>query len=139
MGRVISIALAVSCTSCVPLSVGKQYFGQATPLCNVVQNEQNYAGQRVLVRGLLVPAPHRREIYDPECKGWAILNGSSDRWEKRARRAVEGALANDERARIPVVVSGVFEPWTRYENGQPIIQVGGPSIEDARIVAVRQP
>lgn len=109
------------------------------PLCQVVSDEQKFAGQRVTVRGLLVPAPHERTLYSYECNRSLILRGSSDLWDRSARRVVEAAQAYDVHAEIPVVVSGVFHPWTRRENGQLIISVGGPYIEDGSIVAARQP
>ena len=139
MKRGISIMLALLCASCAPLSAGMEHFADASPLCTLVGNEQVYAGQRVLARGLLVQTPHGRHIYSPECEPSAALSGSSETWDRHARQVVEGAFANNERARVPIVVSGIFQPWTRYENGHMIIHVGGPYIEQARIVAARQP
>ncbi|MEA3062771.1 MAG: hypothetical protein QOJ94_2552 [Sphingomonadales bacterium] len=135
----LGIALALMCGSCAPLSAGKPQFAHAMPLCEVVTNEQKFAGQRVTVRALLVPAPHHREIYGAECDRVVSLFGSSDLWDRSARRVVNAALAYDVHAEIPVVVSGVFQPWTRHENGQLIINVGGPYIEEGSIVAARQP
>ena len=109
------------------------------PFCDVVADEQRFAGQQVLVHALLRQTPHGRVLYSPECQRSAALLGSSDLWDKSASLVVQAALANNELARVPVVVSGVFQPWTRYENGRPIINVGGPFIEEARVVAARQP
>ncbi|HYE28392.1 MAG TPA: hypothetical protein VEA61_09185 [Allosphingosinicella sp.] len=137
--RGIATALAAACASCAPLSANKPQFAQATPLCEAVMNEQKFAGQRVVVRGLLARSPHGRWIHSPECDRSAELLGSSSGWDRRSRRVVKGAFANDPRASVPVVVSGIFVPWTRYENGQPIIRAFGPAIDDARVLAARQP
>lgn len=139
MRREVSIAAALICAGCAPLSAGPRHFAEARSLCDVVQNEQTYAGQRILVRGLLVQTPHGRLLHSPECDGSAELRSSSEFWDRRARLVVEAAQANNIRPSIPVVISGVFHPCTRYENGQRTINVGGPFIEDARIVAARQP
>ena len=139
MTRLPSIALASICVSCAPLSAGTQYFGRATPLCAILTSEQTYAGQPVLVAALLTHTPHGRQLYSPECDRGATLSGSSEAWDRQAKTVVEAALGNDEGARVPVVVSGVFRPWTRFENGRSVITVGGPVIEDAKVVAARQP
>ncbi|MEO8374099.1 MAG: hypothetical protein ABI471_02660 [Sphingomonas bacterium] len=139
MIRTIFVALPLACAGCAPLSAEKSFFGQATPLCDVVKNEQRYAGQRIMVRAFLVSTPHEREIYDPECRRSAQLRGSSDAWNRNAQRVIEAALANNKLPGVPVVVSGIFQPWTRYENGRRIINAWGPYIEEARIVAARQP
>ena len=139
MRRAISIGLALMGTSCAPLSAGKHIFPQATPLCIFLEDEQRYAARQVMVSALLRQTPHGRMIHDSRCNGSAQLRGSSEFWERNARLVVEAALANDGRAAVPVVVSGVFQPWVRYGRGLPVINGGGPFIEDGRIVAARQP
>jgi hypothetical protein len=139
MKRVIGVASALFCASCAPLPNGQQYFGQAMQFCDLIANESRYAGQHVLVSAYLMHTPHGRELFSPECEVSAELRGSSDLWDGGARRAVQAWLSNNKLARVPVVVSGVFQPWTRHEDGHPVINVGGPYIEDGRIVAARQP
>jgi hypothetical protein len=107
--------------------------------CNLIGDERGFAGRQVVVHALLAQTPHGREIYSPACKGSAELWGSSELWDKRAKAVIDAALANNELARVPVVVSGVFQSSTRYENGVRVIIAGGPFIKDARIVAARQP
>ena len=41
---------------------------------------------------------------------------------------IDAASASNRRTAVPVVVSGVFRPWTGFENGTPIINVGGRSL-----------
>lgn len=138
--RNVAIALAAACAGCAPLSAGKAHFARATPLCDIVRDEQKFAGQTVTVRALMVNFPHQRAIADPECDGLALLRGSNAAWDKRARRVIEAAQAIDRNPEIPVVVSGIFQPQVRYENGRTIIQsLWGPTIDDARVVAARQP
>ena len=139
MNKGIGIALTLTCTSCAPVSAGQDYFVRATPLCTIVADEQKYAGQPVLVSGLLQQTPHGRFLEGPECQRFADLDGSSDTWDRHAKRVIDAALANDKRAEVPVVVGGVFQPSSRYENGARIIRSGGPVIEDATVIAARRP
>src|SRR5689334_4055081 len=139
MKRVITVLMALSCPGCASLATGQQYFGQAMPFCNLIANESRYAGQHVVVSAYLAQTPHGPQVFSPECKVSAELRGSSDLWDGSARRVVQAAISNNKLARVPVVVSGVFQPWARHENGLPVINVGGPYIEDGRVVAARQP
>jgi hypothetical protein len=136
----ITIGLALVCCSCAPLAAGERYFARATPVCELVFNEQNYAGQEVLVTGLYASTPHGAEIYTPGCSRSVKLHGSvKTPNDKHAARVMEAGLTRNEVARIPVVVSGVFQPVVRWENGERVIYANGPFIEQASIVAARQP
>jgi hypothetical protein len=125
-------------SACAPLSASRPLFSEATTLCSLVQDEQRYAGQAVTVRALLHHSPHGRTVNDPDCRASMDFRGSSEHWERRARRVVNGALVGDPRALIPVVIRGVFQPSVRYEGGQRVV-TGGPSIEQGRVVAARLP
>jgi hypothetical protein len=109
------------------------------PLCTILADEQKYAGQQVLVSALLEETPHRRILEGPECQRFADLDGSSETWDRHAKGVIDAVLANNKRAEVPVVVAGVFQPSTRYENGARIIRADGPVIEDGMIVAARRP
>jgi hypothetical protein len=137
MGRAKAVSLALICASCATPSANPLSFGQAVSLCRVIADEQRFAGQAVLVRGLLVQTPHGRELYGPECNGSAELRGSSDLWDDAAGQVIAEAFSTNEHARVPVIVSGVFHPWTRHENGRPVINAGGAFIDEGRVVAAR--
>lgn len=134
------VALALLGSACVPRATAPQHFEVATPLCEILADEQKFADKPVLVAALLFHSPHGRDLYSRDCKLGASLDGSSELWDKGSRALIEAARARDQRASIPVVVSGVFRPWTRYEPGKPPIHLGGgPAIEEGRIVAARWP
>jgi len=139
MSKQIGIVFAFTCISCAPVVVGQEHFVRATPLCRVLMDEQKYAGQQVLVSALLFYSPEGPTLSSPGCDRAADLDSSSDTWERHAKAVIDAALAKNKRAAVPVVVSGVFQPWTRYEGGKQIIRAGGPAIGDARIIAARQP
>jgi hypothetical protein len=133
------IVLAALTASCSPLSAGTQYFGQAIPVCNLVSDQQTYAGHRVLVSGVYYSTPHGGMLRGPDCDRSVKLNGSLDvPDDKRTSRVIEAAFIRNEFAQVPVVVSGVFQPSERWENGQ-YVRKTGPSIEETAFVAARQP
>ena len=133
------LALALLCAGCVPMSAGKEHFAGAAPLCDVIANERSHSGKRVLASALLQRTPHGFNLYAPECNATASLNIAPGTGGGRARKVVDAAFVGNGRAQVPVVIDGVFEPWTRFENGVPIINAWGPVLRDARIVAARRP
>ena len=138
----ITVALSLCAVSCAPLSAGEQYFGQALPVCSILADVDRYADQRVLVRGLYNSTPHQGSIYDPEdpeCRS-VPLSFSPDRpRNSRASQVIRAAFVRNEFARVPIVVSGVVRPSVRQENGQQVVYVSCPCIEEAVTVAARQP
>jgi hypothetical protein len=123
------IALTLTCASCAPLSVGKSYFAQATPVCNLISDQQRYVGQRVLVTGLYDSTPRGGLLYGPKCEALVWLSGASDvPDDERSRRVIEAAFIQNKSARVPVVVSGIFQ-----------LRLDGPHIESVTFVAARQP
>ena len=112
--------------------------GAADDLADV----DRYADQRVLVRGLYNSTPHQGYIYDPEdpeCRS-VPLSFSPDRpRNSRASQVIRAAFVRNEFARVPIVVSGVVRPSVRQENGQQVVYVSCPCIEEAVTVAARQP
>lgn len=124
------------CTSCVSATAVEQAFARAASLCDVLRQEQSYAGQRVEVRGVLYADPDERHLYDPQCKKSAGVRGGS-RWGRRGR-AADAALGPGWRIGLPVVVSGIVRPETGYQDGRRIIHIGGSALEDAFIVAARR-
>jgi len=110
------------------------------PVCNLISDEERYAGQVVLVAGLYASTPHGGELYSPECSRSVTLNGSSAaRRYERVDRVIKAAFIRNEAARVPVAVSGVFQPSVRWENGKRVVYANGPFIEESSFVAARQP
>jgi hypothetical protein len=137
MMKFIVIALIMVCTGCASFVETSRAFARAIPLCELILNEQTYAGMRVEARGLLINAPHGRDLYDPKCDRTASVLGGAG-WGRRGR-AADLALERGGGVRLPVAVSGILQPHVKYENGEMIIHPGSPSLKEALIVASGRP
>jgi hypothetical protein len=102
-------------------------------------DERRYAGQHVLVSALLFHTPHGRVLYSADCSSDADLDSSSDTWDRNAKHVIDAALADNPLARIPVVVMGIFQPQVGYHGDPHTIRAYRAVLEDAKIVAARQP
>lgn len=83
---------------------------EAKTLCELMEDPDRYAGQRVVMKGRYVQEVHQRVLYDAHCPDWEfrVSHALAVKSDRAAARMVEQAAKKKPIVDIPVVYVGTF-------------------------------